>query len=174
MLASRDVGTRDSSDRVAAATAAAAVRGWPDGADGGGVAAGDDDDGQRAPRCEGGALSFTAWDSFKKSSRERGEYKLVAKGAGDTNATLARGAFHFRAHWLPTRVSVEVGDLGLGRSSASAATRDRGEAEEGGEGAAASWREVELVVTNARGKAARVALNCTAAAASSSSPRQRR
>ena len=91
----------------------------------------------RPPSCDGGVLTFTAWNTFKVSSRRRGTFELVARA---TRRPLAAGDFAFEAHWRPTNVSV-----------AWNTTIDAG----------ASSVDAELVVRNARGAAARYNLTCT-------------
>ena len=91
----------------------------------------------RPPSCDGGVLTFTAWNTFKVSSRRRGTFELLARA---TRRPLAAGDFSFEAHWRPTNVSV-----------AWNTTIDAG----------ASSVDAELVVRNARGAAARYNLTCT-------------
>ena len=57
------------------------------------------------PSCAGGVLSFTAWNTFKVSSRREGHYSLLGRETGET---LATGTFLFEAHWRPTNVTVAV------------------------------------------------------------------
>ena len=91
----------------------------------------------RAPRCARGALSFVAFDSYKSANPTNGSFVLARARDG---ATQARGDFFFAAHWRPTTVA----DVAVVRGDD-----------------APDEEPMELVVTNARGRSARHALNCT-------------
>ena len=85
-----------------------------------------------APRCAGGALVFTVFDSFKASSMQPGTFVLSEHRTGWVAMT---GTFEFEPHWRPTSISRHID-------------------------ANVDGLLVQLEVKNSRGRAARFAFTC--------------
>ena len=85
-----------------------------------------------APRCKGGVLEFTAWNSFKQNHGAPGSFALTESATG---RVLAAGDLRFAPFWRPTEVSRRV--------------------------AVAAATAVELEVFNERGRSAKTSFMCT-------------